>query len=428
MTRDLGDFFSGSGAEQEWQPRSGTRTQGRARENQRAASPTSKAPFSGDPPWAETASWRGANRPNDSEEQRRSRKDASTSFVAATRESDRTLMKTQHKLTSDPGVQTPDDTRGTFKSTSEDSAAQLEPFTSPQGEAALPSAVADCHFPSKTPRREPRSKGKWSRNAENEERVRFDASPNEEDVRSLLKQARSSKRQIVYSAENDEGNVEYKLFLSKLTPTKLAHRTTQMRYRLHEGAGVCFYLLGVTDDGLGVGISSRCMRASLQAVELMASSLAASAVVVYLKRVVEEAKGKRDKEEQEEKTERDRDEPQTRRARQFNREVEQSDGKHEKEEAELCETSEEGNVDWETVLERSETNGVRWIACVRVTQNGLTTSTVPSRATAQPAVSPDGLGAQRAGAVRVAVLGAHGAGKSSLVAVLAEEGTLDDGE
>ncbi|KEP59897.1 UNVERIFIED_CONTAM: hypothetical protein HHA_255280 [Hammondia hammondi] len=427
MTRDLGDFFSSSGAEQEWQPRSGTRTRGRARENQRSALPASKAPFSGDPPRAETASWRRANRPDDSEEQRRRGKDASTSFVAATRESDRTLRKTLHKLTWDPSVQTPDETRGNFKSTSEDSAAQFEPFTSPKGAAAFPSAVADCHFPSKTSRRESRSKGKWIRNAENEELVRFDVPPNEEDVRSLLKQTQSSKRQIVYSAENDEGNVEYKLFLSKLTPTKLAHRTTQMRYRLHEGAGVCFYLLGVTDDGLGVGISSRCMRASLQTVELMASSLAASAAVVYLKRVAEEAKGKRDKEEQEEKTERDRDEPQTRRARQFNREVEKGDGKQEKD-AELCETSEEGEVDWETVLESFETNDVRWIACVRVTQNGPATSTVPSRVTAGPAVSPEGLGAQRAGAVRVAVLGAHGAGKSSLVAVLAEEGTLDDGE
>ena len=46
-------------------------------------------------------------------------------------------------------------------------------------------------------------------------------------------------------AENDFGNVEYKLRLKEPLPANRFHQlVTQMKYRLSEGAGECFYYVG----------------------------------------------------------------------------------------------------------------------------------------------------------------------------------------
>lgn len=46
-------------------------------------------------------------------------------------------------------------------------------------------------------------------------------------------------------AENDYGNVEYKLRLKEPLPANRFHQlVTQMKYRLSEGAGECFYYVG----------------------------------------------------------------------------------------------------------------------------------------------------------------------------------------
>jgi GTPase len=55
--------------------------------------------------------------------------------------------------------------------------------------------------------------------------------------------------------ESDTGNVEYKLFINTNVPDRLEELTTQMRYRLNEGHGECFYIIGVKDNGNIIGIT-----------------------------------------------------------------------------------------------------------------------------------------------------------------------------
>lgn len=55
--------------------------------------------------------------------------------------------------------------------------------------------------------------------------------------------------------ENDEGNIEYKLELLNLDETKFNKRLTQMKYRIYEGSGEAFYLIGVQDNGTIVGLN-----------------------------------------------------------------------------------------------------------------------------------------------------------------------------
>ena len=55
--------------------------------------------------------------------------------------------------------------------------------------------------------------------------------------------------------ENDIGNIEYKLKLLKTEDTRIDELTTQLRFRLSEGDGECFYIIGVKDNGVLDGIS-----------------------------------------------------------------------------------------------------------------------------------------------------------------------------
>jgi hypothetical protein len=50
-------------------------------------------------------------------------------------------------------------------------------------------------------------------------------------------------------AENDDGHTEYKYKLVQPTPERIQHLVTQMNYRLTEGQGRAYYMLGVEDDG-----------------------------------------------------------------------------------------------------------------------------------------------------------------------------------
>lgn len=63
--------------------------------------------------------------------------------------------------------------------------------------------------------------------------------------------------------ENDEGNDEYKLKLVGPSPDKFQNLTTQMKFRLNEGVGECFYKIGVEDNGNPLGIPKEMMILSL---------------------------------------------------------------------------------------------------------------------------------------------------------------------
>lgn len=73
--------------------------------------------------------------------------------------------------------------------------------------------------------------------------------------------------------EIDEGNIEYKFRLTNLDPAKIQRRASQMRYRVNEGSGECFYYLGIHDDGTVEGIEEACYSESVANLTLIANSI-----------------------------------------------------------------------------------------------------------------------------------------------------------
>jgi hypothetical protein len=77
-----------------------------------------------------------------------------------------------------------------------------------------------------------------------------------------------------------KGNVEYKLKLVAPSPARFARLVTQLKWRLYEGGGQCYYELGVTDNGLLIGLSRAHLEQSLETLEMMAGEIGASVIVV----------------------------------------------------------------------------------------------------------------------------------------------------
>lgn len=75
--------------------------------------------------------------------------------------------------------------------------------------------------------------------------------------------------------ENPEGPVEYKLKLSDVPPARFEHLVTQLKFRLAEsgGEGACTYLLGVEDRGFCRGLPPNDLKATLATLYAMCASL-----------------------------------------------------------------------------------------------------------------------------------------------------------
>jgi GTPase len=73
--------------------------------------------------------------------------------------------------------------------------------------------------------------------------------------------------------EIEEGNREYKLMLTNLTDEQLTHRTTQLNWRLNEGNGEAFYLIGVEDNGNQLGLTDAELKESLRNLQFMADQV-----------------------------------------------------------------------------------------------------------------------------------------------------------
>jgi len=80
--------------------------------------------------------------------------------------------------------------------------------------------------------------------------------------------------------EAEEGNVEYKLKLTHISPARFARLVTQLKWRLLEGGGQAYYELGVADSGALIGLSRADLEASLETLEMMAGEIGASVIVV----------------------------------------------------------------------------------------------------------------------------------------------------
>ena len=94
---------------------------------------------------------------------------------------------------------------------------------------------------------------------------------------------------------NSQGNIEYKLKLINPTPARFARLVTQLKWRLLEGGGQACYELGVTDDGLLIGLSRGRLEQSLETLEMMAGEIGASVVVVKEIEVPKELAGLNEK-------------------------------------------------------------------------------------------------------------------------------------
>lgn len=78
-----------------------------------------------------------------------------------------------------------------------------------------------------------------------------------------------------YNEELDFGNVEYKLKLVHTSKERIEGLITQMKFRLREGNGECFYQIGVEDNGNPLGLSEEDLKASLETLFIMTSRICA---------------------------------------------------------------------------------------------------------------------------------------------------------
>ncbi|KAK9865507.1 hypothetical protein WJX84_004097 [Apatococcus fuscideae] len=83
------------------------------------------------------------------------------------------------------------------------------------------------------------------------------------------------------AAEDDEGNVEYKLRLKNPSPVRFQQLVTQLKFRLSEGSGECHYYLGVQDDGKLVGLAPREQEISAAVLAGMAAEVGAASQLLH---------------------------------------------------------------------------------------------------------------------------------------------------
>lgn len=84
--------------------------------------------------------------------------------------------------------------------------------------------------------------------------------------------------------EPSDGNIEYKLKLINPSKQRIDHLVTQMKWRLNEGDGECFYQIGVSDNGYLCGLNDNDMSSSMSTLKLMASQIGAN--IQMLKRKI----------------------------------------------------------------------------------------------------------------------------------------------
>lgn len=101
------------------------------------------------------------------------------------------------------------------------------------------------------------------------------------DTESIDKLITDPKQQL--PPEPEYGNIEYKLKLINPSKQRLEHLVTQLKWRLNEGSGECFYQIGVSDNGVLHGLSNEDMTSSLKTLKLMAYQLGATVSILKRK-------------------------------------------------------------------------------------------------------------------------------------------------
>ena len=85
----------------------------------------------------------------------------------------------------------------------------------------------------------------------------------------------------ILKPETDDGFIEYKRQLLKISEKRFPELCRQMRYRLEEGGGECIYKLGINDDGTLHGLSEDNLRLSLDNLTLLADNNQATVKVLH---------------------------------------------------------------------------------------------------------------------------------------------------
>ncbi|KAF0689656.1 Aste57867_18893 [Aphanomyces stellatus] len=84
-------------------------------------------------------------------------------------------------------------------------------------------------------------------------------------------------------AEIEQGNVEYKLQLLNPSADRFQHLVTQLNWRLNEGHGYAYYEVGVSDDGMVMGMPPEDLETSLNTLFRMCQVLSAEMHVQTLR-------------------------------------------------------------------------------------------------------------------------------------------------
>ncbi len=85
-----------------------------------------------------------------------------------------------------------------------------------------------------------------------------------------------------FEIEYDYGNREYKLKLCDVDQERIEELVTQMKFRLEEGGGVCFYQIGVEDNGNPLGLTREELELSVENLKRIVEKLNASANITKL--------------------------------------------------------------------------------------------------------------------------------------------------
>ena len=104
--------------------------------------------------------------------------------------------------------------------------------------------------------------------------------PEERRISIDMSQFKLEKKK--YDIEYDYGNVEYKLKLCDVNVQRIQELTTQMKFRLGEGNGECYYEIGVEDNGNTLGISKEELEISLSVINTIAINLGCKAKIAKL--------------------------------------------------------------------------------------------------------------------------------------------------
>lgn len=67
-----------------------------------------------------------------------------------------------------------------------------------------------------------------------------------------------------FNPEIEEGNIEYKRTLANVDNDKLENLTSQTKWRLQEGNGIAYYIIGINDDGSIYGLTKKDINLSIK--------------------------------------------------------------------------------------------------------------------------------------------------------------------